>query len=351
MPRKSRWRRFAQNLLLVLVGLVAAACMAEAMVRLVPRRWVPELAPVAPQKFYLKHLERPSLNPRLHLELIPNNPGAGVNADGYRGPLYPVKKEPGVRRIVGIGDSSMYGFGVPERVCYLRQLEGLLSQTGDAPVEVVNLAVPGYNSEQELEVLRTRALGFDPDLLVLGYDHNDTEASDLLTKPAPIPAEYGTNVLHSELLRYLYRKFYYKIRLRRTLLDSRVGLYICSGSSWDRHLDAIREFARLARGRHIPVVVIVQESQIRRDDTVAGEHYQRLHAPLHSLWQECDFHGVDCFDLFEEYMQAHDLNDMQSLWVNVRWGDWHPNAQAHRIIAEAVLARIQKSHLLPTATP
>lgn len=345
-----RPRRLAGEFPLVAAGLVAAMCLAEAAVRFLPRRWVPELSPVSPQRFYLKDVERLSSNARLLLELIPNNPRTQVNADGYRGTLYPEKKPAGVRRIVGLGDSSMYAFGVPEQLGYMRQLETLLSQASASPVEVVNLAVPGYNSDQELEVLRTRALRFDPDLIILGYDHNDSEASDLVTERATMPSEYGKNALHSELLRYFYRKFYYRVQFRRTLPDSRLGLYIYHGSNWDRHLEALSEFARLTGQEHVPVIVVVQEAQIRRDDTKEGDHYQRLHVPLVAFWHECGFYPVDCYDLFEEYMRVHDLDDMQNLWANVRWGDWHPNALAHRMIAEALLDKIREFHLLPMAT-
>ena len=42
-------------------------------------------------------------------------------------------------------------------------------------VEVLNFGVPGYNLDQEIEVLRTRALELDPDVVVIAFCLNDLE--------------------------------------------------------------------------------------------------------------------------------------------------------------------------------
>ena len=85
-------------------------------------------------------------------------------------------KPEGVRR-VAFGDSIAFGYWVAEEDTLARQLESVLGEVrGDGPaVEVLGFGVPGYNLEQEIETLRSRALLFEPDVVVLAFCLNDLE--------------------------------------------------------------------------------------------------------------------------------------------------------------------------------
>ncbi len=102
-----------------------------------------------------------------------------INALGLRGPETTVAKPPGARRIAVLGDSIAFGYWVAEPDAFPRQLELLLGQVrGPGPaVEVLNFGVPGYNLDQEIEVLRTRALDFEPDVVVIAFCLNDLEGT------------------------------------------------------------------------------------------------------------------------------------------------------------------------------
>ena len=93
-----------------------------------------------------------------------------LNADGFRDRDYAKAKPPGVRRIVGIGDSYMFGWGVRTGKDYLSVLEERLApRCPDARWEVLNMAVPGYNTAMEVETLRARGLAYEPDVVVVGF--------------------------------------------------------------------------------------------------------------------------------------------------------------------------------------
>jgi len=102
---------------------------------------------------------RRSPNPRLGFELRPGAVAAAevdyrINAAGLRGPEVEEEKSAGVVRVAVLGDSIAFGYGVAEADAFPRQLEGLLN-TGrrDGRAEVLNFGVPGYNLDQELEVV------------------------------------------------------------------------------------------------------------------------------------------------------------------------------------------------------
>ena len=124
---------------------------------------------------------RRSDDPRLRFELRPGGFARGevdyrVNELGLRGPETTIEKPSGVRRIAVLGDSIAFGYWVSDAQGFARQLELLLNGAA-APgrVEVLNFGVPGYNLEQEIEMLRARALAFSPDLVVVLLCLNDLE--------------------------------------------------------------------------------------------------------------------------------------------------------------------------------
>lgn len=97
-----------------------------------------------------------------------------VNERGLRGPALSPERAEGTRRLLFLGDSVTFGFGVerdedvfPFRVG--RDLERALGVT----VEVVDAGVGGWSPWQELLWLQHEGVDYQPDLLVLGFVLND----------------------------------------------------------------------------------------------------------------------------------------------------------------------------------
>lgn len=85
---------------------------------------------------------------------------------------YTLEKPDGVFRIVGLGDSFTFGYGVNVEDTYLARLERLLLESG-TNAEVINLGVAGLGTAEELRILQESGLQYDPDLVILGYYVND----------------------------------------------------------------------------------------------------------------------------------------------------------------------------------
>jgi hypothetical protein len=83
---------------------------------------------------------------------------------GYRGRELAVPRATGRTRVVVVGDSIAFGFGVADEQTFPHQLD-----VRDNGIEVGNLAVAGYGPGQELLVLEREALGLDPDIVVLAF--------------------------------------------------------------------------------------------------------------------------------------------------------------------------------------
>ena len=138
----------------------------------------------------LGQMIRRSTNPRTVYELQPRldvvfSGGRVTTSDsGFRGADVTKPKPPGVFRIVGIGDSYMFGQGVSDAETYLSALPGLLSRVVPGlSVETVNLAVPGFNTVMEVELAKARAAELEPDIILIEIVGNDLDLPNFLWNP------------------------------------------------------------------------------------------------------------------------------------------------------------------------
>ena len=93
---------------------------------------------------------------------------------------YPDLPGPNTIRIIGVGDSGMFGWDVPQGSAYLDWLETNLNHRAGTRYEVMNMAVPGYNTLQELELLKHEGLALKPDIVIVGWCENDFDIPFIL---------------------------------------------------------------------------------------------------------------------------------------------------------------------------
>ena len=122
-----------------------------------------------------------------------------VSQQGLRGGLVAVPKPPGVRRLLCVGDSVTFGWGVPVSDSFCSRLAALLGP----PWETINLGVPGYNTGQEVRRLERVGLAFEPDAVVVQFDGNDFEPVDV---QADSDSTWAWLVDHSALCRWLHMR-------------------------------------------------------------------------------------------------------------------------------------------------
>ncbi|HOW59325.1 MAG TPA: SGNH/GDSL hydrolase family protein [Candidatus Omnitrophota bacterium] len=101
-----------------------------------------------------------------------------INSSGFRDREYPAQKKPGVRRIIFLGDSVVYGNYLTWDQTIPKQLE-LNFQKNGRQVEVLNFGVSGYETEQEVEFFKEIGAKFNPDAVIVGYTMNDSSYASL----------------------------------------------------------------------------------------------------------------------------------------------------------------------------
>jgi hypothetical protein len=97
-----------------------------------------------------------------------------VNADGFRGRRYARPKPDRTFRVLVLGDSIAFGYGVEEEQTFSHLMEARLQRlVTDRSVEVVNLAGGGYNPYNELALLADVGASYQPDLVLVQFCIND----------------------------------------------------------------------------------------------------------------------------------------------------------------------------------
>lgn len=91
-----------------------------------------------------------------------------TNSRGLRDREHSFEKPPGIRRVVVLGDSFAWGYGVNDDAVFPRVLEPQLPA-----VEVINLGVNAYGLRQEFAYLRLEGMRYKPDLVILALCMND----------------------------------------------------------------------------------------------------------------------------------------------------------------------------------
>lgn len=171
--------RRRQRVLALSIGVVLTLALAELAVRAL------DVPPTPLEPLFVPNY-RLSDDPLLGYEYRPSYGGEGegfdaphrtirTNAHGFRDRELPLAKPPGTIRVIAFGDSTTAGNCVDDfEDVYPKVLERLLAQRADGTrYEVLNQGVGGYHTRQEIRMLETKGLAFEPDVVTVMFCVND----------------------------------------------------------------------------------------------------------------------------------------------------------------------------------
>lgn len=312
---------------------------------------------------------RVSRDPDIRYELIPGASGRAfktdveVNRMGFRGPE--PSGDPHRRVIVSIGDSIAFGSELPAGTAYPEQLREPLAAR-DSRFELINLALSGYDTLQELAVLKRHGLAFQPEVVLLGYCLNDAgivsanaEYLNRIERYRSSPWMARSRVVQfvvSSLDRLQGRSYQeeqnrpsvfrenYRQQIDPIGADERELARWMSlspdrhPSDWYRDADrvgrirfAFRQLEALAEDRGFRVLVVIFPWL----ETDAGGAYP--HRMAHRIVaHEARRQGLQVLDLLEAFEQAG-LNRLR----NDPEDPVHPGPEGHRLAARGIVAWMQ----------
>lgn len=103
-----------------------------------------------------------------------------INSRGTRGPEFEVPKPAGVIRILSVGDSKTFGWGLTEAESYAGRLQALLQEKAPAGkrIEVINAGVNAWSYPQIKVFLKGVGLAWQPDFVLIADANLWTQFSE-----------------------------------------------------------------------------------------------------------------------------------------------------------------------------
>lgn len=92
-----------------------------------------------------------------------------INSKGLRDVERSYEKPAKVYRILALGDSMTFGWGVEAEETYVSLLEKCLSTRLGWRFEIINAGIPGAGTQIELDYLLREGMKYEPDLVLLGF--------------------------------------------------------------------------------------------------------------------------------------------------------------------------------------
>lgn len=268
------------------------------------------------------------------------------NSAGWRDAERTVEKPAGTFRILGLGDSYLYGQGVASEDVCLRRLEARLAAARpEMRFEAINTGISGMNTAAERDLLRFRGLSYAPDLVILCFVPNDVEEEADLYREGPkveFYDEYVTLVTEpdalsevSALWRWGRGRWLERVR-GRAYLDACLASYRDDDAKWARCRQALGDIESTCRDREIGLLVVLFPFFVGLD----GDYpFQPIHDAVRGF---CESRGIAVLDLRDAYAAF----EGQELWVHPT--DPHPSARAHAIAGEAMAAYLLENDALLT---
>lgn len=273
-------------------------------------------------------------DPKLFWRLKPNqdcftkvdNKPVHINSRGTRGPEFDLPKPKGTIRILSLGDSKTFGWGLSEAETYSARVEALLREKapGGRKVEVINAGVNAWSYPQIRLYLQEYGLGYEPDIAILADANLWTQFSED-SDPAFVKTMLSRvrlknllrrSAIYHWLIEVQLNRFYQQARTRFIPIDPKQDQLFKEQQKSDPDAffkKAIEEFCTLAKAKGVrPVVIFIPIL----DDLKAGTV-----TPVQKGKREiCERLGVPFLDFTEDLKQDADSYylDADPVHLNVK---------------------------------
>ena len=292
---------------------------------------------------YLPNFFKPSNNPIIGSELKPNVEEkfdgypiklprvttVKINSDGFRDKEYSIEKLNNTFRIIVLGDSITFGWGVENNETFSEILEDKLNSLNNGiNYEVLNFGVHGYNTLQEVELLKEKGLKYKPDMVIVGYYMNDvinkTKADEMMLRI--LNERYNTSDITT-----LPKAT--RIRIENMIahrIETEALYEMPFEKSWIMVESPLKELYNLSVKYNFTVVI-------------ANVHIFSIDKQLIELEKFAKTHGW----YFTNAGKAFEGWPMENI-TNHYPEDGHPNALGHKLLGEYLFNYLTKNRIVPT---
>jgi hypothetical protein len=301
-----------------------------------------------------------------------------INSLGMRDQDHAIKKKDGVYRILLLGDSFMEALQVPFEESFPKLLEERLRKAGLHNVEVINAAVSGWGTEDELAYLTRYGKRLEPNLILVAMTlHNDVSDNlrekfytlkdgRLQRRPVRIRpivqywvVQFKAFIASHLHVIQLWRKFWYRADIQNTgralqqhvmnLLSSTETTTIARG--WQLTFAELRAIQSEGRSIGVPTVVVLIPLSLQ----LSKEKMAKLVAQNSSAQQDIEYQKPQ--EIMVQFGARQGLEIIDLLPTFRQWGakrhdqlylktDGHWNTSGHSLAAEHVASELRSRGLV-----
>jgi hypothetical protein len=281
-----------------------------------------------PDKFFSQVLERDSLGHK-------NHPSLGLSLRDYE---YSIEKPDNTYRIIGLGDSFAWGWGVADnRRTTFKYLECWLNANEDGnSFEVINCAQPAKSVRYYESFVKENGEKFHPDMFLILYNLNDSylpHASMVVDSRTEKLMEEEKDPLSdiSRLFRLVKKRIVKKRVHDYTVGHIKDGYFgPDKGQKWGKAQENLIEIQRECQERGIELVVAIFPLLFELEKNYP---FQEEVEEIDRFLKSNQIKSVNLLPFFEGKKTF-------VLWS--RPTDSHPNKIAHRLAAEAIYHFLQE---------
>jgi len=246
-----------------------------------------------------------------------------INSKKLRDVEIPYVRNKGTLRVLMLGDSLTFGWGVEFNKTTSKLLEKQLNENGFKS-EVINTGVGNYNTSMEVAYFLNEGKKYNPDIIVLNYFINDAE-------PTP---KYDTDWLSRNSYAYVYGASRMDILLRQ--LGLRPG--------WEKYYSNLYKKTSLGRIETEKSIKTLADYSKKNDIKLIVVNYPELrNLKKYPFKIVQDFTNEIAKTVGATYVDLLDIvkgTDESKLWVTRE--DPHPNGYANTIFAEPIYLAVKK---------
>jgi len=239
-------------------------------------------------------------------------------------------------RIVVLGDSVTFGWGVAQDQIFTSRLQRTLTEKIQRPIRVINTGVGGYNTVQENAFFKKHGLSLAPDMVILVYVTNDVETNERPFDPWSSRSFSGKsppqmiNLLLGKSWLFRLARHGYQYRQSDTT-DPESYRRLRETPGWLASMRALKDMSDTCNDIRVPLYVFYFRWKATPYNSALLEDAKKILFPNNVQDMSGWFVGRDLHEQFNSRV------------------DPHPNSQGHKVISDNIADYLLSTKLFSEA--
>jgi lysophospholipase L1-like esterase len=269
-----------------------------------------------------------------------------ISGNGHRGDDFTIEKKPGTLRILCLGNSCTFGWGVRYEDTYVDQLEKLIREKyPELSIEIINGGVNAYSLLQQVLFIQERGIHYQPDIITISFSFTEGWQSFSPNSPPEVKEKILDGVRTKNILRQIalyhlfgelqFKKYYYEYR--ESLFADSAWESMARKKKGEEYETQLLKLIRLLNenGTKLMFIIIPSEEQVRRENPRPQVAPQRLMVNCGAS------NGIPVVDVKSTFRASHD----KVLYLDN--DNVHPNPVGHLFIAQQILETLEENNYVP----